>query len=301
MEFIVCLKVTPHPLDLRMDLHWRKLMREGIEGMLGPADAAALELALELKEHHGGQVTVMSLGVQEIAGVLTRSLGIGVDRIYLFSDPTLEGSDALATARVLAGAIGSNHPRYDLILCGTSSSDAGSSQIGPRLAAHLSLPQFCHVQEVSIEEEERKIQVQRKIEGGVLWEEGPLPAVLTVPPGLRELRRPSLKGAVLALRRRREDIVLVCGSHWTDPASFGKTHSSLEVLEITPPRPRGYRKIDHKLSAAERFRLLTSGGSSGKKKKERASVIRGKPEEEAAKELLEILEEQNVLGGKSSS
>lgn len=322
MEFVVCLKVTPHPLDLRVDPGRRKVVREGAEGVLGPAEAAALELALELKGRYGGEVTVLSLGPPEVAGVLTHCLGVGAHRVHLLSSPAFEGSDAMATARVLAVAIGRLCSRVDLVLCGTGSPDAGSSQIGPRLAAHLGLPQFCQIQEVSLEEAGRQIQVQRKIEGGILWEEGPLPALLTVPPGLRELRRPSLRGAVQALRRRREDLLLESGEGWAEPAFSGQAGSALEpirkplpspsltektngkrafpdrtleVLEITPPRPRGYRKIDSKLSAAERFRLLTSGGSSKREKKERASMIRGRPEEEAAKELLEILREQNVL------
>lgn len=329
MELIVCLKVTPHPLDLRVDPKSRKLLREGAEGVLGPAEAAALELALELKGRYGGEVNVLSLGPPEVAGVLTHCLGVGAHRVHLLSNPTFEGSDALSTARVLAVAIGRLCSPVDLVLCGTGSPDAGSSQIGPRLAAHLGLPQFCQVQEVLLEEAGKKIQVQRKIEGGILWEEGPLPAVLTVPPGLRELRRPSLRGAVQALRRKREDLLLETGEGWDSPAFSGQAGSApstwlrtglepirkplpspsltekaqgkrafpdrtLEVLEITLPRPRGYRKIDSKLSAAERFRLLTSGGSSKREKKERASVIRGKSEEAAAKELLEILREQNV-------
>ncbi|MBI2877819.1 MAG: hypothetical protein HYY20_13170 [Candidatus Tectomicrobia bacterium] len=299
MELVVCLKVAPHPQDLRVDPGRRRLMREGLEGVLGPAEAAALELALELKGRYGGQVTVLSLGPPEATGILTRCLGVGVHRAHLLSGSLFQGSDARSTARALATAIGRLVPQHDLILCGTGSPDAGSGQIGPRLAAYLGVPQFCLIQEVSLEAPERRIQVQRKIEGGSLWEEGPLPAVLTVSPGLRELRRPSLRGAIQALRRRQEDFRLEDGSGWEGLGSVGEIGAALEVLEITPPRPRGYRKIDSKLSAAERFRMLTSGGSSGKKK-ERSAVIRGKPEEEAARELLEILQEQNVLGKPAS-
>src|SRR5437016_10894373 len=76
------------------------------------ADNYALEEALRLKEKHGGEVVVLSMGGEEAARVLRSGLAKllkadkpGADRAIHLLDPKFKGADEFAAARTLAKAI----------------------------------------------------------------------------------------------------------------------------------------------------------------------------------------------------
>ena len=83
------------------------MVRSGVEGALDPGDEYGLELALQLVEQHGGEITVVSMGPEEALAALQRALAMGAHRGLLVTDPALRGADALVTARVLAAAVAS--------------------------------------------------------------------------------------------------------------------------------------------------------------------------------------------------
>src|SRR5205823_5552773 len=87
-----------------------------------PVDEVAVEEALRLKEAHGADVTVVTIGPEAaLTKAARRALSMGCDRAVHLSDPLLHGSDAEAIAYALAcvlrhlssGALrGANEPRY---------------------------------------------------------------------------------------------------------------------------------------------------------------------------------------------
>src|SRR5436305_2061739 len=88
---------------------------------IGPAASmCGVGVALQLVPAAGsGGVTLVSMAPNgETAGLRT-ALAMGAAKATLGSDDTLKGSDALATAKVLAAAIKRNE--YDLILAATES------------------------------------------------------------------------------------------------------------------------------------------------------------------------------------
>src|SRR3954467_5592137 len=68
-------------------------------------DANALEAALQIKEKHGGSVTVVSLGAPEVKDALKRALAMGADQAVQLTDPAYEQLDATGVAKALAAAI----------------------------------------------------------------------------------------------------------------------------------------------------------------------------------------------------
>jgi len=114
MEIVVCIKQVPATTRVRLDPNTRTIIREGVELMLNPFDAYALEEALRLRERHGGQVSVLSMGIPSAVHLLREALAMGADRGILLTDRHFAGADTLATAYTLAAAI-RKLGRFDLI------------------------------------------------------------------------------------------------------------------------------------------------------------------------------------------
>lgn len=151
MRILICLKQVPDTTEVKLtdDL---TLEREFVAQVLNPADESALELGLELKEKHGGTVTVLTMGPKRAEGMLREALSRGADEAALMTSPRFAGADTLVTARCLAEAekaLGG----FDLILWRPSGDrrrdragrphgggDAGSSLRGERHGRDESRP-----------------------------------------------------------------------------------------------------------------------------------------------------------------
>ncbi len=110
-------------------------LRRGLDGELGPFDAAAYEAALSLP---GAEVILLSMGPAQTAEYLQHLTRLGAKKAILLSDPAFAGSDTLATAYILASAIRKLSP--ELILCGRQTLVGDTGQVGPMLSAFLELP-----------------------------------------------------------------------------------------------------------------------------------------------------------------
>jgi electron transfer flavoprotein beta subunit len=115
---------------------------------------------------------------------------MGADRAVHLSDPVLHGSDAMAVAYALAQVIRGRG--YDLILCGSESTDARTSLVPPALAEHLGLPGLFQARKIDVDG--ATVRIQRERDQGYDVVEGPLPAVVGVNWGTSEPRYPSFKG-----------------------------------------------------------------------------------------------------------
>src|SRR6185369_15126433 len=106
MKIAVCLKQVPtRDWQPRLDDSKTWIREQDATFEMNEPDAYALEEGLRLKEKHGGEVVVCSLGPARVAQVLREALARGADRaIHVQSDAT--GShDAFVVASALAGAM----------------------------------------------------------------------------------------------------------------------------------------------------------------------------------------------------
>jgi electron transfer flavoprotein beta subunit len=154
-------------------------------------DAYALEEALQLKEKHGGEVIVISIGPERAGTTIREALAKGADRgIHVVCDD-LGARDALGVARLLAAAIQPESP--DLILTGLQSEDLGLGQTGVIVAELLGLPHATLI--LHVEMTETGLAVKRELEEGWFQTvELPTPAVLTIQSGGNKLRYSTLMG-----------------------------------------------------------------------------------------------------------
>ncbi len=203
MNIVVCVKHIPDPnLPPEMDGH--RLKREGIQGVLDPGDEFGVEAGLQLKEAHGGEVTLVSMGPPAAMEAIKRGLSMGADKGVLISDDSLQGADALVTAKVLAAAIGRGE--FDLVISGVESTDGYTGTMASTLAEFLGLPQVTFVKK--IEGANGSLKADRQTAEGYHVVECPLPALITVTAGVNEPRYASFKGIMAAKKKPVDELSL---------------------------------------------------------------------------------------------
>ena len=141
MNIVVCMKQVPESTEVRVDPETKALIREGVKGIINPFDENAVEAALELREAHGGKVTVISMGPPQAEESLRQALAMGADEAILLTDAASRGSDTLATSYTLAQMV-RKLGDCDLILCGKQAIDGDTGQVGPGLAERLGISQI---------------------------------------------------------------------------------------------------------------------------------------------------------------
>jgi len=189
MRIVVCVKYVPVLSALRFDAATRRLVREGVPGEVSAFDLRALGCATVLREAHGGEVVVLTMGPPGAREGLLECLALGADRGVLLSDPLLAGSDTLATARGLAAALA--REGADLALFGRASTDAETGQVGPEVAELLGWPQVTAARRLAIDAAARSFVTEREIDEGFETVAGPLPVVITAAEDLAEERFPT--------------------------------------------------------------------------------------------------------------
>ena len=201
MNIAVCVKHIPDP-NLPGELDGERLKREGIQGTLDPGDEVGVEAALQLKEAQGGEVTLVSMGPAPAMESIRRGLSMGADKGVLVSDDSLQGADALVTARVLAAAI--KRIEFDLVIAGVESTDGYTGTMPSTLAALLDVPQLTFTN--AIEATGDRLKVHRQTIDGYHVVECPLPALITVTAGVNEPRYASFKGIMAAKKKPVEEL-----------------------------------------------------------------------------------------------
>src|SRR5665811_704246 len=104
MNILVCIKQVPaKDAPLAIDGSWIKESDIGFE--MNEPDSYALEEALRLKEKHGGEVIVLSLGPERVKQTIKEALAKCADRAIHIADDHFARLGPLGTAKVLAAAL----------------------------------------------------------------------------------------------------------------------------------------------------------------------------------------------------
>ena len=246
MKIAVCVKQVPDATShKRLDPGTHRLDRSG-EGVLNATDVNAVEEALRLKDAHGGEVVVVSLGPEKAMESLRKALAMGADRALLVADDAAAGSDLLATSRALTAAL--EKEEADLVLFGQQSSDADGAVLWAAVSDRLRRPMVSQVAELTVEGGE--LTGKRQTEFGYDVIAAPLPAVVAVSDAINEPRYPSLKGIMGAKKKPQDSVSL--GDLGVDAGQAGEAGSKTSVLALKDPPPRGEtRKIEDDGSGAE--------------------------------------------------
>ena len=105
MHSVVMIKSVPDTMDVRFDPETKTMIRAGVATAINPFDLYAIEEGLRLRERHGGQVTVMTMGPPAATRELQEAIAMGCDDAILLSDRAFAGADTWATAYTLARGV----------------------------------------------------------------------------------------------------------------------------------------------------------------------------------------------------
>ncbi len=233
MNVIVCAKIIPaSSVTIEIDPATKRMVRKGVPHELDPAAACALEEALRLVEKQGGAITLVTMGIGDATIGIRNALAMGATSAVHILDDALAGSDALGTAKALAGAI--KKQSFDLVLCASESSDSYSGIVPGQLAQLLGIPPLTFAKEITVDG--GKITVKRQSESGYDVIEAELPVLVAVTSGINEPRYPQLKGIMAA--KKKEIKQYTAADLNLGPDQVGASGAREKVLSIGRPPPR---------------------------------------------------------------
>jgi electron transfer flavoprotein beta subunit len=213
LKIVVTVKRVEDPESkIRVTADGTGIVTDGVNYKVNPFDEIAVEEALRLRERHGGEVVVVSIGGERSVTELRAALAMGADRAILVKH------DGALDPVIVSALLAKLHEREkpDLVLLGKQSIDDDQNQVGQYLAERLGLGQatFASKTESLESEAEQKKQpglllsadgacltVLREIDGGVESLELRLPAVVTTDLRLNKPRFASLPGIMKAKKK----------------------------------------------------------------------------------------------------
>jgi electron transfer flavoprotein beta subunit len=207
--------------------------RDNSEPVLNANDEWSIEEAVRIKERMDGvEVIALCMGPDQAQTTIRKALSYGLDGAIQISDQALAGSDALATARVLAAAL--KDEQYDLIIMGNQSSDARTTLVPAMLAEFLDLPSLTYCMQLEVDGD--SVTAHRQSANGYVVVESSTPAVVSVVEAINEPRYPSFKGIMAAKSKPLDtrDLATV----GVDSSEVGLDNSSTQVLDVTPRPPK---------------------------------------------------------------
>jgi electron transfer flavoprotein beta subunit len=221
----VCVRRVPDTATrIKIAPDGKSIVASDAEFVINPYEEYALEQGVQLKEKHGGEVTVLTLGPEKSTSVILKALALGADKaIHLKSENFPD--DPSAVAQAIAAELKS--VEFDVLLFGKKGVDDDNQQVGQMVAELLGIP--CATQIVKLDISDGKAFAHREVEGGVIVVETALPSAFTAEKDLTVPRYASLRELVAA----RKKPILV-----KEPQPFP---GILEIVSIQypPPRPPG--------------------------------------------------------------
>lgn len=241
MNIAVCVKQTPDTTTQIKINDNSSVVEDGIQWIINPYDEFAIEEALQLKEKHGGEVTIISLGPARVDKTIREALAMGAQKaIRINTDEMPEDPGVIAAA--LANVL--KQGNYDIIFTGRQAIDDDHAQIPSRIAQLLDLPCATVVVELNVDGDQAT--ALREVEGGHERLAFSLPAVVGANRHLNEPRYRSMRGIMQAKRIPIE----VVEANLPEP--------QLVMESIAYPPEKGERKLfeNGAADAAEVVRLL---------------------------------------------
>lgn len=204
MNMYVLLKRT-FDTEEKISISGGRIQEDGAEFIINPYDEYAVEEAIQLRDQHGGEVTVITVGSDESEKQLRTALAMGADKAVLInSEEDLDEGDQYTTAKILTEYL--KDKEVDLILAGNVAIDGGSGQVGPRVAEGLGIPYVTTITDIEVNGSD--VSVTRDVEGDSEKIKTSLPLLVTCQQGLNEPRYPSLPGIMKAKKKPLEELEL---------------------------------------------------------------------------------------------
>lgn len=236
MNIVVLVKQVPDTEgDRKLDSSDNTVDRGAVDPVINYIDEFAIEEGLLLKEAHGGEVTILTVGPEKATESIRKALSMGADKAVHISDEAIHGSDAIATAKVLAKALGS--VEWDVAIAGSEATDARGAVVPALLAEVLGAPQLTSARKVTVDGS--TVTIERVTDTGYEKVEGATPAVISVVEKINDPRYPSFKGIMAAKSKPIEIKTLADIGVDAGEVGLGNAWTAVESFENAPPREAG--------------------------------------------------------------
>ena len=252
VKIVVTVKLVPDTnADKRIDPSTKRLVRTGVETVLNPFDEYAIEAALQLKEKLGGDttVTIFTMAPETGKEIVRKALAMGADDAVMLSDGGLEGSDVWGTAYAMAQAL--KKGGFDLVVCGTQSTDAITGELPGAMSEYLGVPGVTYLRKVEVDG--TTVRGERETDNGYQKVSAPLPALVSVTKSINEPRYPSLKGIMGA---KKKTIAALSLPELSLDRPVGTDGAKTELVELAPAPVRGKGRVENAADAAEGARIV---------------------------------------------
>ena len=236
MNIVVLVKQVPDTsAERRLDPADNTLDRESVDAVINEIDEYAIEEGLLLKEAHGGEVTILTVGPERATESIRKALSMGADKAVHVSDPAIHGSDAIQTAKVIAKALGTLD--WDLVIAGSEATDTRVSVVPALLAEALGVAQLTQARKVTVEDS--NVTIERQSDTGYDVVQGATPAVISVVEKINEPRYPSFKGIMAAKSKPVQTLTAAELGLGADEVGLASATSQVLSFEVAPPRQAG--------------------------------------------------------------
>jgi electron transfer flavoprotein beta subunit len=236
MNIVVLVKQVPDTAaERRLDPADNTLDRASGDAVINEVDEYAIEEGLLLKEAHGGEVTIMTVGPERATESIRKALSMGADRAVHVSDPAIHGSDAIQTAKVIAKALGTLE--WDLVIAGSEATDTRVSVVPALVAEALGVTQLSQARKVTVDGP--NVTIERLSDTGYDIVQGATPAVISVIEKINEPRYPSFKGIMAAKSKPVQTLTTADLGLGADEVGLANAATQVLSFEVAPPRQAG--------------------------------------------------------------
>ena len=287
LDILVLLRETSDPRPpARVTTRGASISERGLRRVPNPADLAALEEALHLRDNLGARVTVLAVGPKRLDDTLRLAFSMGADRGIRFWEHGMEGGDAVAEARILARITKILLP--DLLFTGNRMLDRGDEPVPALAAAAAGMP--CISAAVVFTPKKEWVEAERKSDRGARQTvTAPYPCTVLFEE-MRTPRYPSIDAVAQSLELPVETWDLAqLGLPFRE---IGASGAYLAAADFGAPRPDPVRVVtpDPTLPAFERILSLLSGGIQAREGKQHTLAI-----DDTVAGLLRIFREEGLM------
>jgi electron transfer flavoprotein beta subunit len=241
MKIVVLVKQVPDSgADRTLRSDDNTVDRASANNVINEMDEYAIEEALRIREAHGAEVTLLTMGPERATESIRKALSMGPDKAVHITDEALHGSCALSTSAVLAAALRQLEP--DVVICGAEATDARGQVLPHMLAERLGVAALTGARKVTVDGS--TLTIERQTEEGYEVVTAATPAVVSVWDTINEPRYPSFKGIMEA--KKKPVSTLGLADLGVDAATVGSAGSSTAVVEHSkrPARSGGVKVTD---------------------------------------------------------
>jgi len=257
VNIVVLVKQVPDTWAERKLLDSDKTLdRASVDVVMNEIDEYAVEEALRIKEAAGDDsaVTILTMGPARAVETIRKALSMGADKAVHLTDEALHGSCALQTSYALAKVL--ETLEYDLVICGSESTDARLSIMAPLLAERLGRPQLSGARKVTVDG--GSVRIERQTENGYDVVEASTPVIISVVEKINEPRYPSFKGIMAAKKKPLTTLTVADAGIEAGQVGLVSATSSVESFSNRPPRQAGQIVKDEGDGAVKVAEFLTS-------------------------------------------